>query len=310
MEKIDLITLYQYILITQQTTPMAESSTKPLIKWVGGKTQICDDIISKFPPKMKNYHEPFVGGGSILIRLLEKHNSGVIKIKHKIYASDVNESLIGLYKNVQQNPDLLFETILSLKEQYFGSDSREQFYYEMRTKYNTQQEPKDSIMDSALLVFLNKTCFRGLYRVGPNGFNVPYGNNKNPEIINKEHLMKINRLVSNSDVVFSCCSFEESLQIVKKNDFVYLDPPYAPENPKSFVGYNKTGFSIECHERLFELCHSITNKKAKIMMSNSDVEFVKRHFIEMYNIETIECKRKINSKNPDAKTKEIIIVNF
>ena len=160
-----------------------------------------------------------------------------------------------------------------------------------------------------MFIFLNKTCFRGVFRVGPNGFNVPYGHYNNPEIINTEHLEEIHHLIQN--VVFECCDFNTSLNIVESNDFVYLDPPYAPETDTSFVGYTQNGFNLENHTNLFKLIHTLTNTNKKIMLSNSDVSLVRENFTsEKYNTLSILCKRSINSKKPDAKTKEVIIKNY
>lgn len=286
---------------------------KPLIKWVGGKTQIVDKIISEFPKKMKNYHEIFVGGGSILFALITYAKNNMIKIKHNIYAYDVNETLINLYKDIQKRPNELFVEITYLKTKYFEHDEkekREKYYYKMRTKFNELPNIENcSIHRSALMVFLNKTCFRGLYRVCPNGFNVPFGNNKNPEIINKEHLMEIHNLIK--DVIFTCSSFESSLTNLKKKDFVYLDPPYAPESVSSFVKYDKNGFGTDKHQELFDICNTFNEHRINFMMSNAEVEFVKNNFDDkIYSVEVIECKRKINSKNPESKTNELIIRNY
>jgi DNA adenine methylase len=166
-------------------------------------------------------------------------------------------------------------------------------------------DDKKSILGSAMFIFLNKTCFRGIFRVGPKGFNVPYGHYNNPEIINKEHLEEIHNLIQN--VVFECCDFSLSLSKVEPDDFVYLDPPYAPETNTSFVGYTENGFNMESHEKLFNILNT-TNEKW--MLSNADVKLVRDNFAnEKYKIESIVCKRSINSKNPDAKTKEVIIQN-
>jgi DNA adenine methylase len=160
-----------------------------------------------------------------------------------------------------------------------------------------------------MFIFLNKTCFRGVFRVGPKGFNVPYGHYNNPEIINKEHLEEIHNLIQN--VVFECSNFNTSLTIVEPNDFVYLDPPYALETDTSFVGYTENGFNIENHNNLFKLIHILTDTNKKIMLSNADVSLVRENFTnEKYNTLSILCKRSINSKNPDAKAKEVIIKNY
>lgn len=145
--------------------------------------------------------------------------------------------------------------------------------------------------------------------MGPNGFNVPYGHYNNPEIINKEHLHEINELIQG--VIFECCSFDVSLINVEPNDFIYLDPPYAPEQKNSFVGYNENGFDIDNHINLFNIIHSLTTSNKKIMLSNSDVQLVRENFTnEKYKITSITCKRSINPKKPGSKTKEVIIMNY
>jgi DNA adenine methylase len=170
---------------------------------------------------------------------------------------------------------------------------------------------KKSFVCSAMFIFLNKTCFRGIYRVGPNGFNVPYGNYNNPEIINKEHFDKIHCLIQN--VIFDCIDYRETMDIknIDKDDFLYLDPPYAPEKKTSFVGYTENGFTIENHTKLFHFIHILTENNIKCILSNSDVELVRENFIkEKYSIESLLCKRKINSKKPNSKSKEVIIQNY
>jgi len=162
-----------------------------------------------------------------------------------------------------------------------------------------------------MFIFLNKTCFRGIFRVGPKGFNVPYGHYNNPEIINKEHLDEIHNLIQH--VMFECCDFNTSLTVtnVEPNDFVYLDPPYAPETDTSFVGYTENGLNIEHHNNLFRLIRNLTESNKKMMLSNADVSLVRENFTtEKYNTSSILCKRSINSKNPEAKAKEVIIKNY
>jgi len=301
---------------------------KPILKWVGGKTQIIDKLISKFPVEINNYHEAFLGGGSVLFTLLSYAKCGIINIQGKIYAYDLNEPLIYIYKNIQSQHKELYDILQDIITNFSecgNSDeinrtpvnileakkTKENYYYWIRSEYNKLcANDKKGLLGSAMLIFLNKTCFRGVFRVGPNGFNVPYGHYNNPEIINKEHLEEIHKLIQN--VVFECSDFNVSLSNIEPNDFVYLDPPYAPETNTSFVGYTEKGFDIENHKKLFKLIHSFTEANGiKIMLSNADVSLVRDNFRnEKYNILSILCKRSINSKNPDAKAKEVIITNY
>lgn len=301
---------------------------KPILKWVGGKTQIIDSLIVDFPREINNYHEAFLGGGSVLLTLLSYVKSGIIKVSGNIYAYDLNEPLIYIYKNIQTQPSELYDAIKTIITEFNecgdgginrnpinieeAKIARENYYYWTRSKYNKLSvADKRSVFGSAMFIFLNKTCFRGVFRVGPNGFNVPYGHYANPEIINKEHLEEIHHLIK--DVRFECCDFTTSLlpTNIEQGDFLYLDPPYAPETETSFVGYTESGFNAENHARLFQLIHNLTEAKHKIMLSNADVRLVRDNFAnEKYNTTSILCKRSINSKNPDAKAKEVIIRNY
>ena len=307
----------------KRKTPCGDSNPKPILKWVGGKSQIMDHILSDFPIEMNHYHEPFLGGGSVLFALLSRVKSGSIKINGNIYAYDLNEPLIYVYKNIQEYPTELYQVLQNIIVEFNECDqgtlnrspdniqeaklNKENYYYWTRKEYNLlSPTEKKGIMGSAMFIFLNKTCFRGVFRVGPNGFNVPYGHYPNPEIINKEHLDEIHDLVKN--VQFECCDFNTSLTRVQPGDFVYLDPPYAPEKTTSFVGYTENGFNLESHVQLFKRIHELPSK---IMLSNADVTLVRENFKpEKYTTSSILCKRSINSKNPEAKTKEVIIRNY
>ena len=317
------------MLLVKNKTQSKLSILKPILKWVGGKTQILDKLIADFPVNMENYYEPFLGGGSVLFTLLSYARIGVINLTGRVYASDSNEPLIFMYKNIQTSRNELFAAIQGLIREYDecptegplnrapenleeATELKENYYYWVRIQYNSlSAEEKKTVQGSAFLIFLNKTCFRGVFRIGPNGFNVPYGHSKNtPEIINKAHLDDIYNLIRN--VVFECCHFSTSLARVNNPlDFVYLDPPYAPETSKSFVGYTENGFCLEDHVSLFKTIHSLRENNVKLMMSNADVELVRDTFTEPnYHTETILCKRTINSTNPDAKAKEVIIKNY
>jgi DNA adenine methylase len=293
---------------------------KPILKWVGGKTQLLDKLMMEFPIEINNYREIFLGGGSVLLAFLSYVKHGIIKIHGNIYAYDINEPLIHIYKNIQSNHNELYNELQKLITELNSCDNtneinrnrlpkniqeakltKENYYYWIRSEYNKLNDKKN-IIGSAMFIFLNKTCFRGLFRVGPNGFNVPYGNYKNPEIINKTHLNIIHELIQN--VIFECSDFNTSLINTETNDYIYLDPPYAD----SFVGYTVNGFDIENHHKLFKWIHTTNNK---VMLSNADVKLIRDNFLEKkYNITSILCKRAINSKHPEAKAKEVIITNY
>lgn len=294
---------------------------KPFLKWVGGKTQIIDDIVGKFPSTMKNYHELFLGGGSVLFAVLSLQKEGKITIKDKIYAYDINESLINVYKHLQKEKDALYDSIQTHMTEYDSIDgvevnrkpttiaeaktSKESYYYWLRSKYNSSTE--GTVERSALFMVLNKLCFRGVYRVGPNGFNVPFGHyKKTPTVISRQELDKISHLIQT--VEFICSDFTDSIKLVKRGDFVYADPPYAPENEKSFVGYNAGGFTLETHNKLFKALRRLDRKRVKFVMSNAKVKLVTDAF-ERYSTTDIIARRAINSKNPESTTTEVIIHN-
>lgn len=299
---------------------------KPFLKWVGGKTQIINEVIALFPKEMNNYHEPFLGGGSVLLALLSHVKNGQIRIYGKIHASDLNANLIGLYKNIQSNPDGLIEEVKKLSDKFASCHgttinrkaatieealtSPESYYFWIRARFNAfSKEERSSMPASAMLLFMNKTCFRGVYREGPKGFNVPFGNYKNPSILDEDHIKSVSALIQ--DVVFTACSFSDSLSNIASGDFVYLDPPYAPENDKSFVSYTSDGFNLDHHGKLFELCSNMQTKNVKMLMSNAEVKLVKDAFPSPpYTTKIISCRRAIHSKEPDARTNEVLITNY
>jgi DNA adenine methylase len=291
--------------------------TKPFLKWVGGKTQIIGEVMELFPIEITNYHEPFVGGGSVLLALLTNRN---INVKGRVYASDLNANLIWLYKNIQSYPDALISEVNRISAEFGecnGNDvnrkattleqaktSPESYYFWTRTRFNSlSAEERTTVSASAMLIFMNKTCFRGIYREGPNGFNVPFGNYKNPTILDEMHIRHVSALIK--DVVFTHCSFPDAFERILEGDFVYIDPPYAPETDKSFVSYTSDGFGLDDHNMLFRL---IQEKNVGMLMSNADVKLVRNAFpTPEYVTRVISCRRAINSKNPDARTNEVLI---
>lgn len=190
--------------------------------------------------------------------------------------------------------------------------SQESYYYWIRKIYNDMSDDeKITIIGSVYFVFLNKTCFRGVFRLGKRkkDFNVPYGHYKNPGIINKSHIKKISKLIKK--VNFIHMSFEESLDYVSHGDMIYQDPPYVPINANSFVGYTSDGFDLKLHEKLFNINTELKRKNINWMMSNSDTKLVLDKFDKtIYSINTIICRRAINSKNPESVVNEVIIKSY
>jgi DNA adenine methylase len=277
---------------------------KPFLKWVGGKTQLINTLIDSMPTEIVNYHELFLGGGSVMLAVLSAKKIGKLHISGNVYCYDINKSLINLYKDVQSNLVNLENYLSKLVDNYNSRSStlQENYYYTIRNEYNNC---KESVEKSAMFLFLNRSCFRGLYREGPNGFNVPSGHYKKIAI---PSLKKINKLIKN--VIFECVGFEDSIKLPSEGDFVYLDPPYVPESTKSFVKYNNNGFDMDKHCLLFrELLKLEEYNNVLFMMSNSKTQLILDYFGD-YPIKEIVAKRAINSKNPSATTVEVLITNY
>lgn len=301
---------------------MYKNIQKPVLKWIGGKTQIISNVLELFPDKIRNYHELFIGGGSVLFGLLSLIEKGEINLEGNIYIYDKNSDLINFYKNIQSNYNELHNYAKIYFNEYDGltgtevnrkpknieeaKTSKESYYYWLRQKFNTME--KEFVEYSAIFLFLNKTCFRGMYRVGPNGYNVPYGHyKKTPKLISLDELKRISEMLS--QVIFRESDFMESINEAKEGDFVYMDPPYVPESKTSFVGYTKDGFNKELHEKLFEETKNLDKRGVKFLMSNSNQKLV-RDSLKEFKCEEIVARRAINSKNPSSKTKEVLIYNF
>lgn len=300
---------------------------KPFLKWVGGKSQIIDNIMQLFPARMENYHEPFLGGGSVLFRVLEKIHAGELHVSNHIYAYDINSALIHVYKNIQsdmaypcvrdylQKRQLEFMSI-PIGEKRARSDppptdrtafqSRENYYYWVRAYYNSMTEDeRHSPEGSSIFLFLNKAGFRGVYREGPHGFNVPYGNPATIQF-DIELLDRVHAWIA--PVHFQCCSFLHMRDKVGAGDFVYMDPPYVPETARSFVKYNVDGFTPEMHLILFEWWRQLVHAGIAVGMSNSDTPMVREYCVtENVCLSAIVCRRAIHSKNPGSRTSEVLL---
>jgi DNA adenine methylase len=266
---------------------------KPLLKWVGGKSQLLDRILPLFPRNIRTYHEPFIGGGAVLLAVLSDPSIHV----EKTCACDNNPNLIEFYKHIQSDPVGLHAEIHRIVSAYDESGAgKEVYYYEQRERFRGLTA---CLEKSALLYFLNKSCFRGLYRESKKGFNVPYGHgyNTKPVCPTLETLHAMSELLQ--PVEFKTCDFSEALASVQEGDFVYADPPYAKENETSFTQYNNRGFEQDAFFTAMRSCKNF-------IMSNADTQIVKDAF-RGCEIRSVEAQRKIHSKKPQTYTSELIV---
>lgn len=279
---------------------------KPFLKWVGGKSKLLDEITDTLPPVINDYHEIFLGGGSVLFHILDVYNQNKIKISGDIYAYDINKDLIFLYQTIQSNFDVFYEKIKDLISEYNALESihlKEKMYYK-RTLYNTVECGIDK---SVLFLFLNKTGFRGLYRENSKGeFNVPFGNYKKVSIFDYKLFLDISKKIQN--VVFKAQDcFDVLSKSFNKDDLVYMDPPYYPINETSFSKYCKYDFGIENNINLTKHVKTLYNQ-CYIIFHNSYCAYNLKEYQE-YNIKEVIVTRQIHSKNPSSKAQEIVVYN-
>lgn len=265
------------------------------VKWAGGKKQLLGQLEQYFPKKFNKYFEPFIGGGAVAFHIIQNHRP------EYIFVSDINEELINVYKMVQNNVESLIRELKKLK-----ADHNKEKYYEIRAINTKSLSP---LQRASRFVYLNKTCFNGLYRVNSKGqFNVPIGSYKNPSIVNEEELREISSLLKGVDI--KVMNFEEIAEHAGKNDFVYFDPPYYPLNKGSFTTYTKGNFLEKEQESLAKVFEILDKKGCKILLSNSNTDFVKNLY-KNYNINLVRANRMINSDSTKrGKINEIVVTNY
>ncbi len=275
---------------------------KPFIKWVGGKRQLLNDLINNIPLNFNSYFEPFVGGGALFFEL---YNLGILQNK-KVFLFDVNKELINTYKVIKNNPHKLIEKLTE-----FQKNHNEEFYYQIRHLDRRENyKHLDNITKAARFIYLNKTCFNGLYRVNKSGyFNVPIGRYTNPKIIEEENIINVSNALKN--VVIECCDYREVLNYAKKDDFVYFDPPYYPLNKTSnFTAYHNEVFLENEQIELFKTYKILSNRNCYVLESNSDTDFIKNLYKE-FIIKKVYATRAINSNaKKRGKITELLIRNF
>jgi DNA adenine methylase len=256
---------------------------RPFVKWAGGKNQLIEALNLRSPSKFHTYYEPFLGGGAFFFRLYSS------RTPFKAVLSDTNEELVTAYLTIKNSVNDLILNLAGHQEKYHLSPR--EYYYEVRDF----QEPKDNIERTSRFLFLNKTCYNGLYRVNREGkFNVPFGAYKRPNICDEQNLCAVSEALKSSSVELRVADYEQAICNAQENDFLYFDPPYLPSSSTAnFTAYTSLGFTLKDQQRLANVFRKLNRKKCKIMMSNSDVAEI-RQLYSGFQIETIQSLRAIS----------------
>lgn len=297
---------------------MENKIAKPFLKWAGGKTQMISDIKRALPKEITQsnftYIEPFVGSGAVLFWMLENFPN----IQNAVI-NDINKDLINTYRTIASKPNELISILQILQDEFHSLESKaeekKEYYYKKRELYNTRKEEKSG--QAALFIFLNRTCFNGLYRVNKsNGYNVPMGSYKKPTICDDQNILAVSNVLQKVEIL--CGDYEATLNNASKNSFFYFDPPYKPlSNTSSFNSYAKDEFNDEEQIRLRNFCSKLESEGHKWMLSNSDVKGKDTNdnfFDEIYSefsISRVKARRTINA-NPEKRGElnELLITNY
>ena len=266
---------------------------KPVIKWVGGKRQLINELKSFLPTKYNRYFEPFIGGGALFFSLKHKNS----------FISDYNPELTNLYITIRDNVEELIKDLKKHK-------NTEEYYYQIRALDREKKYKRLSkVKKASRFIYLNKTGFNGLYRVNKAGqHNVPYGKYKNPSWLDEDNLRECSNLLAHTEIQTG--DFEIIKEHVKKGDLVYFDPPYVPLNSNSFTSYTHNGFDNDMQIRLKELCDYIDSIGAYFMLSNSYTDYILDLYKD-YDIKTVMANRAVNCKATGrGKIKEVVVVNY
>ena len=293
---------------------------RPFVKWAGGKGNLIPQLNNFYPYELKNgiierYIEPFVGGGAVLIDILQKYDV------QEAYAFDINIDLINSYNVIKNDVEDLITNLKQMETEYLQleQEGRKNYFYNKRDEYNnyTLEENEHSIQRAAQFIYLNRTCFNGLYRVNKAGkFNVPMGSHKNPTICDEENLRNLSKLIQN--VQFQYGDYRRSMEYVTENTFVYFDPPYRPLNVTSgFTSYTKEDFNDKNQKELAEFYRELNEQNAKLMLSNSNPKNTNKedtffdNIYQGFNIDEIYASRMINANSKGrGKISEILVTNY
>src|SRR3989441_3151634 len=239
----------------------------PFVKWAGGKTSIIQHLLQYVPDHFTNYYEPFLGGGAVFLAICSRTT------EFKANLSDINGDLISAYKIIKDKPDELKDHLSLLQTEYYSARDKSAYYYEKRA-----WEPESDVESAARLIFLNKTCYNGLYRVNSKGqFNVPFGDYRKPRILNPETINSISTVLQETHAELRQLDYKVATSNCRRDDFVYLDPPYHPTSKtSSFTDYTAGGFLEEDQEHLAAIFAKLSRRRCRVVLSNSDTPFVNR----------------------------------
>lgn len=269
---------------------------QPFLKWAGGKRQLLPELNKYIPLKYKTYYEPFVGAGALLFDLQPK----------KAVINDVNSELINCYNIIKDSLDELIEDLK--KHQNIP-----EYYYEIRELDRKPEfQQLTQVERASRIIYLNKTCFNGLFRVNSQGqYNVPFGNYKNPKILDEVVLKAVHNFLNSSNIIITNGDFEEVVRGAKKGDFIYFDPPYDPvSDSSSFTGYSLDGFSRDEQRRLKDVFDRLNKKGCFVLLSNSATDFIKDLYKD-YRIEIVSASRNINADGlKRGKVDEVLVMNY
>ncbi len=277
------------------------TSPKPFVKWAGGKRQLIPILNENLPETFGTYFEPFLGGGALLFHMLTERNG------QKCSISDLNSDLVLSYTTIRDRVESLISSLKNHEKNY-QKDSKF-YYYSIR-----ESNPRSQIEKTSRLIFLNRTCFNGLYRVNSKGkFNVPLGKYSNPNIVNEDNLRSVSNVLQSSKTSIKCRDFEAVLRDAKQGDLVYFDPPYQPvSNTANFTGYTNKSFTCDDLSRLADLCTDLDSKGCNVLLSNSNSKEVTDMFSSKpWKVNKIKANRSINS-NSKKRTGhfELLIKNY
>lgn len=285
----------------KQEYKVLSSVPKPFVKWAGGKRQLLPIITSHIPKKFENYFEPFLGGGAVFFHLLSQDK------KTKWFISDLNSDLILSYIIIRDKVKDLISELEIHSVNYFKNPST--YYYKIR-----ESNPKKDVEKVSRLLFLNKTCFNGLYRVNSKGrFNVPLGKYVNPNIVNEKNFLAVSEVLQSKEISIKCQDFEDAIKNTSAGDFVYLDPPYQPiSTTANFTSYTDNDFNYDDQKRLYTKFNDLDKRGVKVLLSNSKSKEILRLFKEFSDgIIEINANRFINSVSQRRTGhSELLIKNY